>query len=167
MRGLIRILTVSGKSSFLFDFFSQMRYNIKMEKTLITGELMMKHFARSFASRLKGGEVIDLIGEMGAGKTVFAKGLAEGLGVLQIVTSPTFSIMNEYDGKTLKMYHFDFYRIIDPSEAEELGLTEHFGDFDAVCVVEWGRNVADYIPKNAIKIEIRKLSNTEREVTIL
>ena len=132
---------------------------------MVAGETEMKELARRYAADLTGGEVLLLEGEMGAGKTVFTKGLAEGLGVLQLVTSPTYAIMNEYEGR-LKVYHYDFYRIVEEAEAEELGLMEHFGDFDAVTVIEWGRNVKSYLPANSRVIRIKKLTETTREVTL-
>ena len=109
--------------------------------------------AASFASRLQGGEVILLEGELGAGKTAFVKGLAKALGVVEVVTSPTFTLLNEYQGTRLKLYHFDLYRLAE-GEAEELGFDEYYHRKDAVCCIEWNRDPiddvirieADYVP---------------------
>ena len=123
-------------------------------------------FAEQFASTLVGGEVLLLDGDMGAGKTHFVKGLALGLGISDVITSPTFALHNAYQGK-LRLNHFDFYRIDDPAEAEMLGLDEFFYQKNGVCAVEWWQNVADLIPKNvAIKISITKLSETSRQISV-
>lgn len=94
--------------------------------------------ARSIATRLKGGETIILSGELGAGKTAFTKGLAKALGVTEPVVSPTFTMVKEYRGRDLKLYHFDLYRIEDENELDELGLDEYFAG-DAVTVIEWNK----------------------------
>ena len=120
-------------------------------------------FARAFAARLKGGECLAIYGDLGAGKTVFAKGLAKGLGTDALVTSPTFVIMNEYGGGRLKLYHFDMYRL-DAREAENLGFCEIFGDKSAVCLIEWPQNVSRILPKDAVKLEIKKLNDETREI---
>ena len=123
-------------------------------------------FAEKFASTLVGGEVLLLDGDMGAGKTHFVKGLALGLGISDVITSPTFALHNAYQGK-LQLNHFDFYRIDDPAEAEMLGLDEFFYQKNGVCAVEWWQNVADLIPKSvAIKISITKLSETSRQISV-
>ena len=120
-------------------------------------------YACKFALGLKGGECIALRGDLGAGKTVFAKGLAKGLGVPDIVTSPTFIIMNVYEGGRLKFYHFDMYRI-DAAQAEFLGFSEIFGEKGAVCLIEWPENVKSMLPANTIEIEIKRIDENTREI---
>lgn len=93
---------------------------------------------------LRGGEIITLSGELGAGKTVFAKGIARGLSISDTVVSPTFTLMNEYEGR-FTLYHYDAYRIADGDEAREAGLTEYFGKNDGVCVIEWWENIVDVL----------------------
>lgn len=97
---------------------------------------------RDLGSKLVGGEIITLSGDLGAGKTVFTKGIALGLGIADTVVSPTFNLMNEYPGR-LTLYHYDAYRLNSAREAEEAGLTEFFGDSRGVCVIEWWENIAD------------------------
>jgi tRNA threonylcarbamoyl adenosine modification protein YjeE len=123
-----------------------------------------EQFAFDLAKKAKGGEVYLLNGEMGAGKTVFAKGFARGLGVADNVTSPTFAIHNIYKGG-LTLHHFDFYRL-DEKEAEQLGLDEFFGDKNAVCLIEWGENIKPLIPSDAKKISIEVVDETRRTLEI-
>jgi tRNA threonylcarbamoyladenosine biosynthesis protein TsaE len=120
-------------------------------------------FANCFAEFLKGGEVVTLSGDLGAGKTTFTQCLARALGINQPVTSPTFTLMNQYLDGRLKLYHFDMYRIEDITEILETGLTEYFGAKDAVCMIEWAENIASLLPKNVIKLRIEKLGETERK----
>lgn len=121
--------------------------------------------AEQFAKELQGGEVVLLCGEMGAGKTHFTKGIAKGLDIDDVVTSPTFALHNVYFGR-LTLNHFDFYRIDDPAEAEMLGLDEFFYDKCGVSVIEWSENIAELIPKKRIVVSIQKLSDFERVIKI-
>lgn len=98
---------------------------------------------------------------MGAGKTVFCKGVAKGLGVGEEITSPTYAYMNDYGGK---LYHYDCYRLTCGEQAEALGLTDYFYG-DGVCVVEWSCNIANVLPANCKKVWIKKISDNEREIT--
>ncbi len=120
--------------------------------------------AENFAKDFTGGEVVLLSGELGAGKTVFAKGVARALGITQEVTSPTFAIHNSYDGK-LTLNHFDFYRL-DEAEAEVLGLDEFFGRKDSVCLIEWAENIKGLLPDKVIKVDIEKTAEEQRKITI-
>lgn len=122
-----------------------------------------KNLAFEFSKMLVGGEVITLTGDLGAGKTTFTKSLALALGITQPVTSPTFTLMNEYQGTKLKLYHFDMYRIEDPSEILETGINEFFGNRDAVCVIEWAENINSLLPKKLQNIKIIKLGETSRK----
>ncbi|WP_035165845.1 tRNA (adenosine(37)-N6)-threonylcarbamoyltransferase complex ATPase subunit type 1 TsaE [Caloramator sp. ALD01] len=115
-------------------------------------------------TKLKKGDVISLNGDLGAGKTHLTKGIAAGLGVDDYITSPTFTIVNEYMGR-LPFYHFDVYRIDDIYEMYEIGFDEYlYGD--GVCVVEWGDMVEELLPKDKIYIYIKKLDDSIREVQI-
>ncbi len=91
--------------------------------------------AETFASRLRGGDVVLLSGELGAGKTTFTKGIAKALGVSSVVTSPTFTIVKEYEGTKLNLYHMDLYRV--SGDLTELGLEDYLERADGVCVIEW------------------------------
>ena len=101
------------------------------------------------------GMVFTLNGDLGVGKTVFAKGLAEGLGITEIVNSPTFTIVQEYDSGRLPLYHLDVYRIGDPEEMEEIGYEDYFYG-EGVCLIEWAELIAELIPESAISITIEK-----------
>lgn len=122
-------------------------------------------FAEALAGRVQAGDVLLLDGDMGAGKTVFAKGLARGLGVVEEVTSPTYAYMNEYEGRNLTLYHYDCYRVTSAEQAEALGLGEYFY-MGGVCLVEWSQNIQPLLPENAVRIRIIKMSENEREIEI-
>ncbi len=121
-----------------------------------------KRLAKKLSKSLKGGETVLLYGDLGAGKTTFTQFFAKALGVKDVVTSPTFNIVKEYDGKKMKLYHFDMYRIEDFGELQEIGAEDilYKNEHD-VAVVEWPDNAKmDY--KNIVKITIEKVSDTER-----
>lgn len=119
-----------------------------------------KEFAKNFAKTLKGGDVVLLNGEMGAGKTVFAKGVALGLGIEDEILSPTYSYMNDYNGV---LYHFDCYRLSDGGQAEALGLCDYFYS-DGICLVEWAENIASVLPKKTKRVNIIKLGSDKRRI---
>ncbi|MDB5142610.1 MAG: tsaE [Mucilaginibacter sp.] len=103
-------------------------------------------------------------GDMGAGKTTFIKSLCEQLGAKETVTSPTFSIVNEYEGKENRIYHFDFYRLKNQSEALDLGYEEYFYS-DNYCFIEWPEKIPDLLPPHYIRVNIQVLDNNERILT--
>lgn len=115
---------------------------------------------KKYAENLKAGDVVLLYGEMGAGKTAFTKGIAEGLGITANVTSPTYAYMNDYDGK---LYHYDCYRLTSGDDAESLGLTDYFYA-GGICVVEWAQNIKSVLPDNCITVNIKKLGENKRSV---
>lgn len=117
--------------------------------------------AEKIARTLRGGEVIVLSGELGAGKTAFTKALAAALGVKETVLSPTFTMVKEYKGENLGLYHFDLYRIEDAAELEELGLDEYFSS-DAVTVIEWNKLDFSDFPGKVIEISIDYISPESR-----
>jgi tRNA threonylcarbamoyladenosine biosynthesis protein TsaE len=106
-------------------------------------------------SLLKPGDVVVLEGGLGAGKTVFTGGIAKALGIKGYITSPTFTIVNEYSG-SLPLYHFDAYRIDDPDEMFEIGFEEYL-EAGGVVVVEWAERIKELIPDNNIYVKIEKL----------
>lgn len=118
------------------------------------------------AESLVGGEVILLNGPLGAGKTVFVKGLARGLGITETVTSPTYALMNEYRGR-LRLCHFDVYRLGSGGEACEAGLTSYFGEADAVCCIEWADNIASVLPRRCLRVNIDYADDGKRTVEIV
>ena len=101
------------------------------------------------------GEIICLDGDLGVGKTVFTQGFAAGLGVDDYVNSPTFNIVKEYEGGRLPLYHFDVYRIGDPSEMEEIGYEDYFYG-QGVSIIEWPGQIEELLPKEARWVRIRK-----------
>ena len=108
---------------------------------------------KRLAERLQGGEVIAFTGDLGAGKTAFVSGLAEGLGIKDRVTSPTFTIVNEYEGGRLPLFHFDMYRLADADELFQIGWEDYLAR-GGICAVEWSENVSDAIEGDAIRISI-------------
>ena len=115
-----------------------------------------------YAKTLKSGDVVLLNGEMGAGKTVFCKGVARGLGVEEEELSPTYAYMNDYGGK---LYHFDCYRLKDGGQAEALGLCDYFYA-GGVCVIEWAENISSVLPDNCKTVTIEKTGGEERKIII-
>ncbi|MCI6949021.1 MAG: tRNA (adenosine(37)-N6)-threonylcarbamoyltransferase complex ATPase subunit type 1 TsaE [Oliverpabstia sp.] len=101
------------------------------------------------------GEIICLDGDLGVGKTVFTQGFAAGLGIDDYVNSPTFNIVKEYEGGRLPLYHFDVYRIGDPSEMEEIGYEDYFYG-QGVSIIEWPGQIEELLPKEARWVRIRK-----------
>lgn len=119
----------------------------------IKNENETKKFGIELAGKLTPGIVISLIGDLGTGKTALTKAIAEGLGITDIITSPTFNIVKEYDSGRLPLYHFDVYRIGDVDEMYELGYEEYFYG-NGVSIVEWADLIEELIPENAIHINI-------------
>ncbi|MEG1608463.1 MAG: tRNA (adenosine(37)-N6)-threonylcarbamoyltransferase complex ATPase subunit type 1 TsaE [Clostridia bacterium] len=118
--------------------------------------------AKKLAKTLNGGENIILNGELGAGKTTFTKGLAEALGVKDVVTSPTFTFMKSYKGK-FDLFHFDMYRVENEDELFELGLSDYL-TAGGICVIEW--NKFEVVP-NKIVINIVTIDENSREIEII
>lgn len=112
-------------------------------------------FAAELAEKAEPGTVICLDGDLGTGKTVFARGFARGLGITEPVVSPTFTILHGYEGGRLPMWHFDVYRIEDPEEMYEIGYEDCFFG-DGVSLVEWASQIGELIPKDAVHVTIRK-----------
>lgn len=117
-------------------------------------------FAEQYALTLQPGDVVLLDGGMGAGKTVFTKGVAKGLGIEEEVTSPTYAYMNDYDGR---LFHYDCYRIESIEQAERLGLADYF-DMGGICIIEWAQNIAPLLPRRVKRVTIKKISENEREI---
>ena len=118
-------------------------------------------FGERYAKTLKAGDVVILDGEMGAGKTVFCKGVAKGLGIEDEILSPTYAYMNDYYGK---LYHFDCYRLSDGGQAEALGLCDYFYA-DGICIIEWAQNISSVLPAVVKKVKIEKISESVRRIS--
>ncbi|HVN67694.1 MAG TPA: tRNA (adenosine(37)-N6)-threonylcarbamoyltransferase complex ATPase subunit type 1 TsaE [Candidatus Sulfotelmatobacter sp.] len=117
---------------------------------------------RQIGSQLVSNDVIALTGQLGAGKTTLIQGIAEGAGVKDYVTSPTFIIINEYQGR-LPFFHVDLYRLDDLEQITELGIEEYFRK-GGVCVIEWAEKLDGLLPKNAERIEMTIKGENEREI---
>jgi tRNA threonylcarbamoyladenosine biosynthesis protein TsaE len=117
--------------------------------------------AFEYAKTLKKGDVVLLSGDLGAGKTEFVKGVAEFFG-LQGVTSPTYAYLNIYGDL---LYHYDCYRLSSGEDAELLGLTDYFNS-DNICLVEWAENIADALPNEVKRVNISKISETQRKISL-
>ena len=113
------------------------------------------NIGKDIASKVKPGDIVCLDGDLGVGKTIFTKGFAIGLDIEECITSPTFTIVQEYDEGRYPLYHFDVYRICDPEEMYEIGFEEYING-DGVCLIEWATMIEDILPKNIIKINISK-----------
>ena len=149
--------------TFLF-FFAILK---NMKKITKSAEETME-FACSLAQNVNEPAVFVLSGDLGAGKTTFTKGFAVGLGVKDIVTSPTFTIMNEYLGEKFKLCHFDMYRLDGLEEAYMLGFEEYFdnNNLKTVNLVEWAENVPGLITKPYFQINFRKIDDSSREISV-
>lgn len=110
---------------------------------------------RQIGEKAAAGMVYTLVGDLGVGKTVFTKGLAAGLGIIEQVSSPTFTILQIYEEGRLPLYHFDVYRIGDVSEMDEIGYEEFFFG-EGICLIEWADLIEEILPENYIRITISK-----------
>ena len=119
------------------------------------------------AARQTGGEVIAYTGDLGAGKTAFTRGLARGLGITDRVTSPTFTIVNEYEGGRLPLFHFDMYRLSSSDELYDIGWEDYLAR-GGVCAVEWSEIVSDALEENElIRVDIKnECGNDDRTITV-
>lgn len=127
---------------------------------------------------LRGGELILLEGQLGSGKTTFTQGLAMGMGISELVSSPTFTLLKEYSGQMLALagrppqrgpalYHFDLYRLDDPEEILDLGFEDYFYDGSGVCVVEWADKAAELWSDGHLSIRLKPMSETKRSLLLI
>ena len=123
-----------------------------------------QEIASELAKETAGRAVVALHGELGTGKTCFVHGIARELQIKKTITSPTFTVINEYTGKH-PLYHMDLYRITNPDELISLGLDDYF-DFDGITVIEWAERAGSLLPKNTIHIYFKVLDNPDsREIS--
>ena len=134
-----------------------------MQKHITTSEAQTERLAEKLALTLQGDEVLALHGGLGAGKTAFTRGLARGLGIDDGVSSPTFALVHEYDGK-FTLYHFDMYRIGSYDDLYSTGFFDYEGC--GVMVIEWSENIEAFLPEKRINIYIERISDNERVITI-
>ncbi len=111
-------------------------------------------FGKKIGAVLESGDIISLSGDLGTGKTAFTNGIAKSLGIKSYITSPTFTLVNEYEG-LIPLYHFDVYRISDPDEMFDIGFDEYING-KGITIIEWGEQIEDILPEDIIKIEIQK-----------
>ena len=117
------------------------------------------------AAVLTPGSVVAYEGGLGMGKTAFTRGLAAGLGYPGRVTSPTFTLVNEYEGGRLPLFHFDMYRLGSADDLFDIGWEDYLSR-GGVCAVEWSENVADALPEDTIRVRIDRLGDRERRITV-
>ena len=119
--------------------------------------------AADFARTLTAGSVVKLIGDLGSGKTEFVKGMAKGLNCESLVTSPTFTLVHEYHGGRLPLFHMDLYRLNHEAELDNIGFEDYLRA-GGVCVVEWADKFADRMPRNSAEIVLTILENNARRI---
>ncbi len=125
----------------------------------------IKEAVKQFVSSIGSDNVFAFYGAMGAGKTTFIKAICETLGVKDVITSPTFAIVNEYtDGKGMPIYHFDFYRIKKLEEVYDMGYADYF-DSGNLCLLEWPELIEELLPTNVVKVTIKEVENGSRLIT--
>lgn len=136
-------------------------------KEIITNNIEETYdFASDFVKQITPPCVITLRGDLGAGKTALTKAIAKALGINAVVTSPTFTLMNEYDEGVYPLYHFDMYRIENSEDIYELGFFDYFNSKDGIIICEWPDVVDDILPRIGYDIYIEKLGETSRKFLI-
>ena len=123
-----------------------------------------KEFAKKIASKLNNGDVIVLSGDLGSGKTKFTEGFLSYFNLEEEISSPTFTIVNEYNKDNINIYHFDVYRLEDSSEFYAIGGEEYFEK--GICIIEWGELIEDALPKEYIKIDFSRCYDNENTRTL-
>ncbi len=136
---------------------------------MIENEAQMQRFGQLLGKNLKAGDIVGLTGDLGAGKTTLTKSIAKGMGIEEHITSPTFTIVNEYDGDLttgrIPLYHFDVYRISDEEELYDIGYEEYFFG-KAACVVEWANLIPNLMPEESLWLDLR-LGTTDPEERVI
>lgn len=124
-----------------------------------------KEYAKKLGMEAKPGQVYALIGDLGAGKTAFSQGFAQGLGIEEYITSPTFTLLNVYESGRMPLYHFDCYRIDDPEEIVYTGIEDYlYGR--GVCLIEWAYLIKDFLPLEYVLVKIETLGTNSRKIEI-
>ena len=130
---------------------------------IIRSEQEMLDFGKSYAEKLQAPAVIELVGDVGAGKTTFVRGLAQGIGIKEPLSSPSFTISRFYQGEKYTLTHYDFYRLEDPGLMAE-DLAESIADENNITVIEWGQSIADILPLDHKVIDIKYIDENTREL---
>lgn len=126
----------------------------------------MQQLGRDLATSLRPGDVVMLHGDLGAGKTTFTQGVAEGLGISGPVQSPTFTLVREHEGRTMRLYHLDLYRLDDPDELEDIGYEVFINPPDGVSMIEWPERAGDWLPDRFLLVHIEHLGGDRRSVQL-
>lgn len=124
-------------------------------KYVSKNEQQTQKIAAELANKLKGGEVLALSGDLGAGKTTFIKGLGCALGIKKNITSPTFVLMKVYPVKNKIFCHIDAYRVEKSQELADIGVLENFGQKNSICAIEWAEKIKDLLPRKRIEIKLQ------------
>ncbi len=132
-----------------------------MEKYISNSEDETKQIAKNFANKLKKGDVVVLTGDLGSGKTKFTEGVLEYFNLQNEISSPTFTIVNEYQNDKINIYHFDVYRLADEDEFYAIGGEEYFDK--GICLIEWGEMVKNVLPQNYIQVTFERNLNEENK----
>ncbi len=130
-----------------------------------TSDAMTLQIGEDLGRKLKKGSVVSLRGSLGAGKTVLAKGIAKAIGIKEAIVSPTFTIVQEYDGSSMKMYHLDLYRLSGEDEFESMG-GEEFLYPDGITLIEWSEKIEDMLPEDTVYISITINEDQSRNIEI-
>jgi tRNA threonylcarbamoyladenosine biosynthesis protein TsaE len=148
------------KSAYIFTMSALITKTASPEET--------RQMGRELSQQLKPGSVVALTGSLGSGKTVLVQGICAGLGVEKAVTSPTYVIINEYPGRwngaPVGVYHFDLYRLEDTEEFIRLGYEEYFYG-QGITLIEWAEKVREFLPKSRFEINLKIISENEREIS--
>lgn len=141
------------------------------ERTRVVGETAMRRLGASLATRLRGGDVLLLHGDLGAGKTTLVQGIATGLSIPDPVQSPTFGLVAEYQGRTsggseVRFFHLDLYRLTDPAELEGIGFEQYASPDDGITAIEWPERAIGWLPQRFLLLSITHDGPDARSVTI-
>lgn len=136
-----------------------------MVRIVLKGLKETEEFGEKLGSILKPGDIISLTGDLGAGKTTLTKSIGKGLGVEDYITSPTFTLINEYNGR-LNLYHFDVYRLEGPIDLYDLGFEEYIYS-NGVSIIEWGDKIEEILPEERINIQIEKSVELDERIIYL
>lgn len=131
---------------------------------IIESAAAMQALGRELAASLQPGDVVMLHGDLGAGKTTFTQGVAQGLGIDSPVQSPTFTLVREHDAPTMRLYHLDLYRLDSPDELEDIGYEVYINPPDGVSLIEWPERAGDWLPDRFLLVHIEHLGEDRRSV---
>lgn len=153
---------------FIFSLYLYIRLNMQPTKLFISSSSEETfNFAKKFALSVEYGSIILLKGDLGSGKTTFSKGFSKGLGFDDVILSPTYPILNEYNSNDKSLYHFDLYRLKSMVEFLEIGGLEYLNSYKAITLVEWPELIENIDMINKIEIEFEHISENERSITVL